>query len=78
MAFTSKDSLIKALKEQLATRENQAIKGLLTIYSFQTNEEKCEGYTKEFNGMGFLQLIQISFLVLLNNTLQKVGFLLNR
>lgn len=53
MAFTSKDSLIKALKEQLATRENQAIKGLLTIYSFQTNEEKCEGYTKEFNGMGF-------------------------
>jgi hypothetical protein len=28
--------------------------------------------------MGFLQLIQISFLVLLNNTLQKVGFLLNR
>ena len=34
MAFTSKDSLIKALKEQLATRENQAIKGLLTIYGF--------------------------------------------
>ena len=53
MAFTSKDSLIKALKEQLATNEKRAIEGLLRIYSFQTSEEKCEGYTKEFNGMGF-------------------------
>lgn len=53
MAFTSKDSLIKALKAQLATNEKRAIEGLLKIYSFQTNEEKCEGYTKEFNGMGF-------------------------
>lgn len=53
MAFTSKDSLIKALKEQLATNEKRAIEGLLRIYSFQTNEEKCKGYTKEFNGMGF-------------------------
>ena len=53
MAFTSKDSLIKALKEQLATNEKRAIEGMLRIYSFQTNEEKCEGYTKEFNGMGF-------------------------
>ena len=53
MVFTSKDSLIKALKEQLATNEKRAIEGLLRIYSFQTSEEKCEGYTKEFNGMGF-------------------------
>ena len=53
MAFTSKDSLIKALKEQLFTNEKRAIEGLLRIYSFQTSEEKCEGYTKEFNGMGF-------------------------
>ncbi len=53
MVFTSKDSLAKALKEQLATNEKRAIEGLLKIYSFQTNEEKCEGYTKEFNGMGF-------------------------
>lgn len=51
MAFTSKDSLIKALKEQLATNEKRAIEGLLRIYSLQTNEEKCKGYTKEFNGM---------------------------
>lgn len=53
MAYTTKDSLIKALKEQLATRDNQAIKGLLTIYSYQTSEEQCEGHTKEFNGVGF-------------------------
>lgn len=53
MVFTSKDSLIKALKEQLATNEKRAIEGLLRIYSFQTNEEKCKGYTKEFNSMGF-------------------------
>ena len=53
MAFTSKDSLVKALKEQLATNEKRAIEGLLRIYSFQTSEEKCEGCTKEFNGMGF-------------------------
>ena len=53
MAYTTKDSLIKALKEQLATRDNQAIKGLLTIYSYQTIEEQCDGHTKEFNGVGF-------------------------
>ena len=53
MAYTTKDSLVKALKEQLATRDNQAIKGLLTIYSYQTSEEQCEGHTKEFNGVGF-------------------------
>lgn len=53
MAYKTKDSLIKVLKEQLATRDNQAIKGLLTIYSYQTSEERCEGHTKEFNGVGF-------------------------
>lgn len=34
MVFTSKDSLIKALKGQLATNEKRAIEGLLRIYSF--------------------------------------------
>lgn len=53
MSYTTKDSLVKALKEQLATRDNQAIKGLLTIYSYQTNEEQDNGYTKEYNGVGF-------------------------
>lgn len=53
MAFTSKDSLIKALKTQLATTDRQAIKGLITIYNYQTSEEQCEGYTKEYNGVGF-------------------------
>ena len=53
MPYKTKDSLVKALKEQLATRDNQAIKGLLTIYSYQTNEEQDNGYTKEYNGVGF-------------------------
>lgn len=53
MAYKTKDSLVKALKEQLATRDNQAVKGLLTIYSYQTNEEQDNGYTKEYNGVGF-------------------------
>ena len=53
MAYRTKKELINALKEQLATRDNQAIKGLLTIYSYQTSEEQCEGHTKEFNGVGF-------------------------
>ena len=53
MCYKTKDSLIKALKEQLATRDNQAIKGLLTIYSYQTSEEQDKGYTKEDNGVGF-------------------------
>ena len=53
MAYKTKDSLVKALKEQLATRDNQAIKGLLTIYSYQTLEEKCEMQTKEHNNVGF-------------------------
>ena len=53
MSYTTKDSLVKALKEQLATRDNQAVKGLLTIYEYQTTEEQCEGHTKEYNGVGF-------------------------
>lgn len=53
MCYKTKDSLIKALKEQLATRDNQAIKGLLTIYSYQTSEEQDKGHTKEYNGVGF-------------------------
>lgn len=53
MCYKNKESLVKALKEQLATRKNQAIKGLITIYNYQTSEEQCEGYTKEYNGVGF-------------------------
>ena len=53
MSYTTKDSLINALKEQLSIRDNQAIKGLLTIYSYQTSEEQNDGYTKEYNGVGF-------------------------
>ena len=53
MCYKTKESLIKGLKEQLATRDNQAIKGLLTIYSYQTTEEQNVGHTKEYNGVGF-------------------------
>ena len=53
MCYKTKESLIKGLKEQLAIKDNQAIKGLLTIYKYQTSEEKSNGYTKDFNGVGF-------------------------
>lgn len=53
MSYTTKESLIKSLKEQLANNDRQAVKGLLTIYKYQTSEEQIKGFTKEDNGVGF-------------------------
>lgn len=53
MCYKTKESLIKGLKEQLATKDSQALKGLVTIYNYQTSEEQSDGYTKDYNGVGF-------------------------
>lgn len=56
MVYTNKKQLVDTLKMQLATRDRQALKGLVTIYGFQTDEEQEKGNTLEYNQMGFTGL----------------------
>lgn len=52
MQYSKKD-LISALREQLSKSDSKAIKGLLTIYEYQTLEEQKTDYVCEDNGVGF-------------------------
>lgn len=49
----TKDELVNGLKWQIANNSQKAIDALMRIYSFQTENEKSDGYTEEFNGVGF-------------------------
>ena len=49
----TKAQAIAQFKKMLAENEAWALKGLLTIYQFQTDEEQMRGATHEFNGVGF-------------------------
>lgn len=51
--FTSKEQLAAKLREQITTKDNQAIKALRRIYEYQTQHEKSIGETCEYNGVGF-------------------------
>lgn len=51
--FTSKKSLVEALRSQIATRDNQALKALVTVYNNQTASEQEEESTRVHNGIGF-------------------------
>lgn len=53
MEFTSKESLIQALKTQIATRDNQAIKALITVFNNQTEDEQITDDVRVYNNMGF-------------------------
>lgn len=53
MEFTSKKSLIQTLKTQIATRDNQAIKALITVFNNQTEEEQMTDNVEVYNNMGF-------------------------
>lgn len=52
MEYT-KQELKDALKSQIATNGDKAIKALMTVYSYQTFEEQSDGVTKFYNGVGF-------------------------
>lgn len=51
--FTNKQTLVNVLKTQIATRDNQAIKALITVYNNQTSSEQYEENTHVHNGVGF-------------------------
>lgn len=53
MEFTSKESLIQALKNQIATRDNQALKALVSVFNNQTEDEQIADDVKVYNDMGF-------------------------
>lgn len=52
MEYTKKE-LKNTLKYQIANSDNKAIHALMTIYSYQTDEEKHKIMTIEHNGIGF-------------------------
>jgi len=51
--LTTKKSRIAFLREMLASEVRWAIKGLVTIYDYQTAEEQNAGHTHDHNGVGF-------------------------
>ena len=54
--ITSKAQLVSMLKTQLATRPQQAIKGLMCIYANQTESEQSSGIVISNNGIGFVHV----------------------
>lgn len=54
--ITSKAQLVSMLKAQLATRPQQAIKGLMRIYANQTESEQSSGIVISNNGIGFVHV----------------------
>ena len=54
--ITSKAQLISMLKTQLATRPQQAIKGLMRIYANQTESEQSSDIVISNNGIGFVHV----------------------
>lgn len=51
--ITSKIQLVKTLKEQLSSKIDRAIHGLMVLYDFQTTDEQSIKRTKHQNGVGF-------------------------
>lgn len=51
--LTTKKSRIAYLREMLASELRWALKGLTTIYEYQTADEQRIGDTAEHNGVGF-------------------------
>lgn len=54
--ITSKAQLVSMLKTQLATRPQQAIKGLMRIYANHTESEQSSGIVISNNGIGFVHV----------------------
>lgn len=52
MEYTKKE-LVETLRKQISLNPTKAINALVTIYSYQTSDEKADGYTQEYNNVGF-------------------------
>lgn len=50
---STKAARIAHIKHQLANNDKWMLKGLVTIYSYQTESEKAVNITQEDNGVGF-------------------------
>lgn len=53
MQYKSKKELQEAIRTQITTSDNQAIKAMLRIFEYQTEDEQEAGTVEEFNGVGF-------------------------
>ena len=51
--FTSKKQIEGAIREQITTKESQAVKAMLRIYEYQTVDEQINGDVCTLNGVGF-------------------------
>lgn len=51
--LTTKKARIEFVRDKLKTDVQWAIRGLLKIYSFQTDSEQFSGVTVHHNGVGF-------------------------
>jgi len=51
--FNSKKAIAEAIKVQITSNDNQAIKAMLKVYEYQTDDEQAGGYVRHDNGMGF-------------------------
>jgi len=49
----TKKAKVEFIREKLSTDLNWAIKGLVSVYALQTDDEQSSGYTKVNNGVGF-------------------------
>lgn len=49
----TKIARIQFIREQIKTNDQWMLKGLLTIYKYQTESEKADGITKDHNNVGF-------------------------
>ena len=52
--FNSKKQLENAIREQITSSSNQAIKAMLRIYEYQTVDEQVCGDVTSQNGVGFV------------------------
>lgn len=53
MVFNSKAQIERAIKKQITSNPQQAIKAMLRIYQYQSEDEKKDLQTKHSNGVGF-------------------------
>ena len=51
--YTSKASLVDAMRQQITSSPSQAAKALVRVYEYQTEDEKQARDVKSHNGVGF-------------------------
>lgn len=54
VTFNSKKSLQEAIKKQITYSDEQAIKAMLKVYEYQTEDEQTMATVAEYNGVGFV------------------------